>query len=237
MVFNDTTQVEDGLIQMCEDITGLGIGGISGNTNLLKRFTRNLNGSIDRFYALAFEFDALWNLDDRNQGDLPIASTNLVSGQQDYLFAIELLSISQAFAKDQNGVFKELTMQDDKLEPNVYTLSNTSGTPRTYKLVGNSILIDPIPNYSSTLGLKVVFKRNGVKFTYSDTTVTPGIPSLFHPFLARDASLVWLVDKQKASKQDVYQLIVEDRDNIRKFMANRARPKNFGLRVNQDSNR
>lgn len=237
MVFSDTTQVEDGLIQLCEDITGLGSGGISGNTTLLKRFTRNINGSLVRFFALAFEYDTYWNLDDRNHGDLPVASTNLVSGQQDYLFATELLAVNQAFVKDQSGVFHELQPQDDKSEPNTFTLVNGSGVPKTYKLVGNSILLDPVPSYNSTLGLKVVFKRNADKFTYTDGAVTPGIPSLFHPFLARDACLPWLIDKNRASKRDIYNLIQEDKENIKKFMANRGRPRRFSLSVRKEDNR
>src|SRR6185503_1898724 len=185
MVFNDTS-IGNGLIQECERITGLGDTGISNNATLLKDFTARLNSAKDRFYALAFEYDALWELDDTKQTDLPIATTNLVLGQRDYLFASELLAVDQVFVKNPSGIWNEITAQDDKNAPNAY-IGVETGTPTEFELVGNSILLYPIPSYNSTLGLKVTFKRNGPKFSSSDGSVDVGIPSLFHPYLAREA--------------------------------------------------
>lgn len=236
MIFSDTTLVQEGLIQECEDLCNLGVGGISGNTNLLKRFTARINGAIDRFYALAFRYDLNWNFDGSNQTDLPIATVNIVSGQQDYTFASELLMVTQVFAKDSNGTFHELTEQDDKNAPNVY-LTTTSGVPTRYELVGNSILLDAIPNYNSTAGLKVTFKRNGVKFTYSDGAIAIGIPSLFHHFLARYASYSFLVSKGLKHAGAIGGLVVQDEMAIKEFIANRAKPKRMRMTVNQESNR
>lgn len=236
MVFSDTTQVQDGLIQMCEDITGLGNTGISGNTTLLQRFTRNINGALDHFYALAFQYDANWNLDDRNKGDLPIATTDLKNGTQDYKFDSSLLAVVQVFVKDSTGTWHELSEQDDKTAPNTF-LTTTSGLPSKYKLTGNSILLDSVPDYDSTGGLKVTFRRAAQKFTYTDGAVTPGVPSLFHPYLARYACLPYLIDKSKASKNDIAELIREDEEQIKNFMSNRAKPKRFGLRASKENNR
>lgn len=239
MVFSETN-TREGLIQECERITGLGAGGISGSTERLKDFTSRLNSAKSRFFTLAFKYDALWNFDSTRQSDLPIATTTLTSGTREYaltLFHTEVLQIVQVFCKDSNGIFHELTPQDDKNTPNTYTLSTSAGTPKTYELTGNSIVLDPEPNYTSAAGIKLVFKRNDTQFAYTDGGVAVGIPSLFHAYLARQACLPYLVEKRLAQKNDVAVLIEKDEMAIKEFVSNRAKPKRSGLRVVQENNR
>lgn len=239
MVFSETNTGE-GLIQECERICLLTPNGISGNTDLLKGFTSRINNALDRFYALAFQYDALWNMDDRRYADsdaeLPIATTNLVSGQADYLFSSELLAVTQVFIKDSGGTWRELSPQDDKNSPNIY-LGATSGVPTHYELVGNSIYLNPTPNYNSTGGLKVTFKRNGVKFSYTDGGVAVGIPSLFHAYLARYASLPYLMEKGMPHAGQFSQLINQDEEAIAKFVSNRAKPKRISIGITNENNR
>lgn len=236
MVFSNTS-AGSGLIQECERITNLGAAGITGNATKLSDFTARLNNALDRFFALAFQFDSLWNFDDSTNTDLPIATTSLISGTRDYLFASELLEVTEVFVKDSAGTFHQLDVQDDKNTPDAYLLSDGSGTPTTYELVGNSIILNPSPNYSSSGGLKVTFKRNGNKFTSADSAQAVGIPSLFHPFLARYASYQYCVEKSLRNANAVKQLIVEDEAALRTFISNRAKPKRAGLRVAQEDNR
>lgn len=237
MLWNDTSNLT-GVVQEGERRLGLGVGGISGNTTNLKAFIARCGQALDRFYTIAFKYDALWNFDDRNQTDLPIASTNVISGQQDYQFATELLGVTQVFIKDSSGVYAELEEQDDRNDPEAYLRNTTSGLPTHYELVGNSILLLPIPNYNSTLGLKVTFKRNGVKPANDVANdVSPGIPSLFHPYLANFASLQFAIDKQLDNRRDLAALVDKDEQAIRDFISNRAKPKKAGLRVRQESNR
>jgi hypothetical protein len=243
MVFREDN-TRQGLIQECERITGLGTGGITGNSNLLKDFTARLNNAVDRFYALVFEYDAQWNYDDRNQTGLPIGCTNLNSGQQDYRFSEELLAVTQVFVKDQSGTYQELHPQDDRNEPRTFDLTSGPGLPKTYKLIGNSIMLDPIPNYTlpndgegKNYGLKVIYKRNGNRFNFDDGAVKPGIPSLFCPYLAREACQSWLQDKGRANKNDNFKDILRDEEAIKRFISNRAKSKSSGLRVRQESNR
>jgi hypothetical protein len=239
-VFSDTTYTQDGLIQECEDITGLGDAGISGDDTRLKSFTRKLNNALDRFHVIAFQSDSLWSFDDRSYADndqtLPIATTNLVSGQADYLFDEELLAVTQVFIKDSAGVWKELSAQDDKNTPNIY-IGATSGLPTRYELVGNSIVLDPIPNYNSTAGLKVTFKRTGRRFNYNDGALSIGIPSLFHEYLARYACQPYLEKHGKVSKEDNFRHIAIDEIAIARFISNRAKPKRVSLGIKNESNK
>ena len=245
MVFSDVSG-GTGAIQECERITGLGAAGISGNAARLADFTARLNNAKDRFHALAFQYDALWNFDDRTYADnldLPIATTNLVSGQADYLFDDELLMLSQVFIKDSSGTYRELEPQDDKSDPAAYK-TQTSGVPTHYELVGNSIILNPVPNYTPTLdgngknqGLKVVFRRNGTHFSVTDGAIPLGIPALFHDYLCNDACLPYLIEKNKSSANSVSALVEKGKLALQSFIANRSRPKRFGLRVIQESNR
>ncbi len=237
MLWNDTSNLT-GVVQEGERICQVGIGGFSSNTNKLKEFMARCGQALDRFYAIVFKYDQLWNFDDRNQTDLPIASTNVITSQQDYQFATELLGVTQVFCKDSSGTFQELQEQDDRNDPEAYLRKQSTGTPTHYELVGNSILLNPIPNYNSTLGLKVTFKRNGVKPAHDVASdVSPGIPSVFHPYIARMASLPYLIDRQMNNKNDVAALVEKDEIAIREFISNRAKPKRAGLRIKAESNK
>jgi hypothetical protein len=235
MVFNNIVD-GTGLIQEIERICNLGATGITSNSQKLIDFTARINNGLDRFYSIAFKYDALWNFDDRNQTDLPIATTNIVSGMGDYLFDDELLQVTEVFAKDSSGTFHALDVQDDEDDPAAY-LNAVSGIPSRYELVGNSIIISDTPNYNSTSGLKVTFKRNAPKFIPSNGSVPVGIPSLFHPYLARYAAFPYLVEKSLKHAGAVKQLILEDEAAIAQFISNRAKPKRIGLRVRQQDNR
>jgi hypothetical protein len=241
-VFSDVGGTQDGLIQECEDICNLGAAGISGNTAKLKTFTRRLNQAKDKFFTIAQKYDVLWNWDDRRFADsdltLPIATTNIVSGTKDYLFNEELLVLVQVFVKDSSGTFHELTPQDDRNSPRAYDLQSSTGTPTSYELVGNSILLDATPNYSSTGGLKVVFKRKATNFVYTDGAVPISVPQIFFSYLANAASLPYLREKSlkhyPAVKQDVEEMELV---LIPQFIANRAKPRRAGLKVAQEDNR
>lgn len=222
MDFSNST-TEDGLIQEVDRICGS-----SDNTYSLKAKTARINHALDRFVTLALQSDGEWQWDDYNQTDLPIGTANLVSGQYDYSFASELLSVTKVLVADSAGNFYELDQVDqyDKRARNIFQQpSGNSGIPNKYDVLGNSILLDPIPNYSYTAGLKVVFKRNAVKFVSTDTTTDPGIPSLFHPYLCRYAALPYLIEKKLPQRADVAAQIVQDEEAIKDFMANRDRTK------------
>jgi hypothetical protein len=57
----------------------------------------------------------------------------------------------------------------------------------------------------------------------TDLAVVPGIPEIFHPYLARYASLPFLVEKAKANKNDIAEMIRADEDEITKYYSRRAR--------------
>jgi hypothetical protein len=220
MQFN-AASTEDGIIQEIDRICNT-----TDNTYSLKAKTARVNQALDRFMAIALQNDGTWQFDDVNKTDLPIGEANLVSGQYDYSFAAELLMVTKVLVMDPSGNFQELPQVDqyDNRSRNIYMQPSTNtGIPTKYDILANSILFDPVPNYSQANGIKVVFKRNAVKFVSTDTTLEPGIPSLFHSFLCRYAALPFLISKRLPNKNDVASQIAVDEVAIADFMANRER--------------
>lgn len=224
MQFSNST-TEDAIVQEIDRICGT-----TSTTYTVKAKTARVNQALDRFFTLALQEDGDWQFDDTNQTDLPIGVTNLVSGQQDYSFASELLVVTKVLAKDSNGIWNTLTLLDQQESTfpakNVWELpTGNTGAPLRYDIFANSLLLDPIPDYNSTGGLKVVFKRNASKFVSTDTTKEPGIPSLFHPYLCRYASLPFLIEKELDYAKSVAQQIAIDEEAIKDFFANRNKTK------------
>jgi len=175
---------------------------------------------------LALFNDGQWLFDDFNQTDLPVGVANLVSGQYDYEFADEVLVVQKVLTKDSTGAWTELTpydFEDDELN-NLWKLTTgNSGSPVRYQKLAHSILLDPVPNYASTGGLKVVFKRNAPRFVSTDTTADPGIPSIFHVYLARYASLPFLIEKNLPQANGVAALIQQDEQAIKDYFSVRSK--------------
>lgn len=228
MVFSDVA-TQGGMIQEIDRICGT-----TDNTYSLLAKTARVNQALDRFVVLALQADDEWQFDDINAIDLPVATTNIVSGQYDYTFAAELLSITKVLVADVNGAFQEIPQVDQYDWParNIYRqpISN-GGTPNRYDVNANSLFLDPVPNYNGSSALKVVFKRNALKFVSTDTTTQPGIPVLFHPYLCRYAALPFLIEKKLPQRGDIASQIAVDEVAIGDFMANRDRTRPTRLQV------
>lgn len=205
--------------------------------------TRRANMALDRFVFLAMTSNSSWQWDDlNNTSDLPIGTTNLVSGQQDYVFASDVLFVEKVLCKDSAGTWQELTPVDvvdsKDASRNIWTLpSSNSGSPTRYDKFANSLLLDPIPNYASSSGLKVVFQRGPSYFISTDTTKSPGIPSIFHGYIARFASLPFLIENSKPAKNDIAALIAVDEDSIQDYFSARSKDVRRRLTVSQENNR
>lgn len=199
MVFNDTA-TRTGLVQACEGYTGLGVAGITGNTNNLYDFTRRINEANRKVLTAIFSASGLWTFDDSNQTDLPQGSANLTSGTATYALPATALTVERIEVKDSNGNFFKIDpISKEELGDGVDSFMLSNGIPQLYRLVGNTIELFPAPSYNSTNGLKVYFTRDGVDFVYSATTTTPGFASIFHNALAVMASYDWMKTYKPAS--------------------------------------
>lgn len=187
MVYSDTT-TKQGIIQI-EEMALFGDNGymaISSDADRLYQFTALNNQALDRFVFLAMTADGRWQWDDSNYTDMSIATTNIVSGQRDYEFALDHLEIEKVLAMDNNGKWNVVTPIDEQdlvAKPYIENNSPNTGVPISYDKRGTTIFFNVIPNYSATAGLKIYFKRGASYFAYTDTTKKPGIPSIFHKYV------------------------------------------------------
>lgn len=188
--------------------------------------TRNINAWLDRVSALILQADAKWEWDDTNQSDLPIGTTALTAGQQDYGIDSTYLKIRKVAIKDTNGDLFYLDPMDEadlRGYPELLDSGRATGKPTKYALVGNSIVLDVAPDYTQAAGLKVYFQRNVSYFTVSDTTKTPGFAPMFHRILSYGPALDYAVkqDYQETKKNDLKQKIAQLEAGILNFYANR----------------
>lgn len=243
LVFNDTSNLA-GLIQACEDDTGLGDGAISGDTTLLKQFTRKLNEAYDEVlpYALSQNDSISW--DDTNNTDFPIGTVSLVQGQNDYtVFAdsnsLEILRIFKIAILQSASATDYVPLQtvelDDEFVPS-YLSPNPSatGAPTKVLIKGNSFFFNVLPNYSATAGIKLYFEREQNRFVSTDTTKKPGIPGFLHPLLHHIASHAWLTLHRPASTMQITRLekkiadgkqALDDRISMQHKSSNNMRPR------------
>jgi len=205
----------------------------SDSTYSLKAKTARLNMALDRFFTLAFRADGRWSFDDLNQTSAPIQSINLVADQSRYElddFTSEIINVLRVEIKDSNGngiLLKPFSLNEIPIDYDEY--AEASSIPRGYLKIGKFIDLKPAPSYNYTNGLTIYFERNKVAFASTDTTADPGIPSIFHGYLARHASLPFLIEKGKPQASAIKQLIMEDEAAITEHFAHRD--KDVSMRI------
>jgi len=227
MVFNDTT-TKLGLCQEVDDICS------STTTSYpLTAKARRANSALSDFVSIALNSDDRWQFDDTNHTDLPVGTTNLVNSQTDYTFDIEMLKILKVECKDADGVFKELLPIDrnDVTVPLDVTFE-TDGTPLYYDKVGASILLYPAPDYNSTNGLRISYQRDASYFASTDTGKVPGVPTLFHKYIALKMAEPYARDKRLENYVSIRNEIAKyEEEIIPEFYAKRnkdERPTMYG---------
>lgn len=188
--FNDTT-THKGLVQFYEEEIGATSGDVSGSTLRLKKFAANVNLAFDDYLAVAFPKAGTWKLDDSNHDEkFPEIKTNVIANQRAYIFTEDeqgnlILDIYRVYCKDANGIFQLLTPVDPDSQEDMksfYDGRDEVGTPTRYDKTANGILLDKIPSYNSTLGLKVSINREASYFLYTDTDKKPGVCGLHHKY-------------------------------------------------------
>src|SRR3990167_10880304 len=242
LVFSDTTN-KQGIIQEIERMTKLGQGGITGTAALLQDFTRLVNIWNGRIMTDILLSDGKWQYDDFNIGDMPIATTNLVSGQQDYSVRTDdnnrqIWKVSRVDVKDSSGSWKQLKQIDhSQIQGGFSAYISTTGEPKEFDWNGISILLFPAPNYASTGGLKIIFQREAKPFATTGTdSQIPGFVSAFHYLLALGPSYEYARDNGKKNMAQLRQELEQGRKELREFYASRNAQKH-GLRVKQESTR
>lgn len=205
MQFSDSTN-KNGLIQYCEQLTGLGDGTISGNTTLLKQFTVLVNNNYHKMVTMFLQYEDEWDFDDANNTDYPIAYTNLVANQQDYTFPLamgpsgapeNILAIKRVeLSLDGSNWYKAepFDINERGLPTSASSIAGTFNKNQPYYDVqSNAIFLYPIPDSNVSAGMKIWFKRDITEFVSTDTTKIPGFETTWHPMLGIGAALEYAI--------------------------------------------
>lgn len=191
MQFSDLVNYK-GLVQMYEEELGFNPGDVSGNTTKLKKFTAQVNQTLDDFMAIAIPASGTWQFDDSGHSKYPIIKTNIVQGQRDYAFTTDeqgnlILDIYKVMILPTatSTTYYEIHPIDQQDINGFSTIDQEitiQGSPWQYDKTANALFLDPIPGYSVANGLKIYINREANYFSYTDTTKMPGVPGLFHKY-------------------------------------------------------
>lgn len=223
MQFNDTTDLK-GLIQECEFWTGLQNGGISGDSNTLKVFTRLINKAYHQTVADILEVMDEWDFDDPNHADTGFMKTyDLVSGTQyiDLGLDSKILKVKRCEVMlDGSNWHKAEPMDIGELgfATDATTLAGRFSieSPR-YDQHGRYVFFYPIPAVAVTAGAKLWVSREVDEFIPTDTTQQPGFDEPFHEILALKASLDWGLSKRLANRAEIMAKLQESQARMKKF--------------------
>ncbi len=235
MVFNDAATGQ-GIVQEIDFLV---------NTDSVKfpieDKVRIVNRWYERTVGRILEADGRWQFDDSNYSTLPIATTNLNAGQQDYSFAVRFLRIDRIEMKDRAGkwIWIEPMDQNDVRRRSLTEMANQSGVPKMYDKLADSIFLYPRPDYSSTAGLKAYYQRSVELFTAADTTKEPGFASIFHKILALGPALEYAqANGLNPAKIRVLQdEVAQTEADIKEFHSKRSKDEQVGLRARRISYR
>lgn len=152
-----------------------------------------VNKAANRAHSIALQADGRWQVDDDNQTDEAIATTALVASQQDYSITTAHLKILRVEIK-LNGATYFTKLDPVDVQDVSYGIDGattgvdnvTTGVPQWYDILGRSVFLYPIPNYSQAASLKVYYQRGPAEFTSAEVTTgtkQPGFSSLHHDLI------------------------------------------------------
>jgi len=161
---------------------------------------RNVNIAYQDIARLIWSSTGEWSYDDSNATDLPIAATNLVHNQQDYALPSTAQRIQRVEVKDIGGDYRKLDQIDiQDVAIAMPEFQETAGLPIYYDLIGNSIMLYPIPSSAYTTltsGMQVYFDRTITELTGGSAQI-PGFATPFHRILSYAAALDFTTNPQQ----------------------------------------
>ncbi len=170
-----------------------------------------------------------WDFDDSNKTDYPVATTNLVAGQQDYLFPTGLLKIKRVEAQLDGATWTrinpfDINMTGSATDTTSITNNFTTASP-FYDTEGTALKLYPIPASNVTNGLKIWYVREVAEYTSAEVTTgtkEPGFDEPFHIMIPLGVSWDWFVAKSLNDKAAVIQAELADYElRLRKHYGNK----------------
>jgi len=160
---------------------------------------RELNEAYEWVVGYILGLDGMWQYDDTNFTDHPIATTTLVEGQYDYAFEDAFLEVLKIQVKDADGK-EHFLDQIDRYEADqpLEEKYDVNGLPRKYDVQGGSVFIYPAADGGASVtlaaGLKIFYQRTADIYTsaqFTTGTKVPGFASPYHYILSFKAALTY----------------------------------------------
>lgn len=198
-----------GLIQDAEFLTNLGVGAISGNTNLLKDFTRRMNIWLHKVATMILVSQDDWTWDDANNTTTyPIATAPLVAGQRDYTLpsTVGILRIKRIDISYDGTTYNKVWSIDDSQMP--FGLGNDTTTDGHFSKSrpyfdpqANAVFIYPEASASDVANgglIRLIYIRDVTEFNQdgSSTTQKPGFDAIWHGMVSCGAAFDWCLAKE-----------------------------------------
>lgn len=203
MVFNDSSNPQNSIVH---DI--LYWTGADTSTYKLSDITRDVNEEYRVVNSLIWQASGEWEFDDSNYSTLPIATANLVDGQDNYTLPTRAQRLLRVEVKDKDGNWHwvEPLDQSDLKKEAYEEFQETDGLPKYFDAVANAIILKPAPagsQVTTTDGLRVWISRDIKTFNTTTTTRSPGFDVKFHRLLSlRPAYNFLLINEASQPKLD-----------------------------------
>lgn len=214
MEFSDPT-TQQGLVQHVRFITG--------QTNETQAtIARLLNFALDQYTYLAFMADGAWKFDASTEINHPTATTDLTSGQRDYIFAKTHLSIERVDIKMEDGKWKTLDQIDHKdASSPLDELYENDNEPAYYDMDGQKLVLYPAPDYTQAGGVRVRFTRPVTHFSAETASQQVGIIPIHNEYLAMHAAHNIMLSRNDPSATRMLELVKIKEDEIKTFFGER----------------
>ncbi len=230
---------KNGIIQRA---TFLAFGDSTDHTTAypLNDMVTSANRWVHQIATWIWQASGTWEFDDKNQTDLPIATTTLVAGQQDYSLPTDALKILRVEVLDSNGDYQKLDQIDQtEIRTSLTEYEETDGMPHSYDIIGNSLFLYPAPaaaSVTTAAGLKIVFAREAKEFsvpasyTTADTT-QPGFDEDWHEIVCLGIAYDWCSVNGPEDRADRYfQQIQAKRADLREHYGSKNKDKKVAIR-------
>ena len=233
MQFSDTTNLA-GLIQRCEDYTGIGTGNISGDTTTLKKFTNNVNEALYEIVVEMMRSIDSFDWDDVNYtSNYPIGTAALTTNR-DYTLpaSLKFLTLKRLdVTYDGSKWYKAEAIDSSQMKFGLGDSNNSANedqyfdiTQPRYDPKSDGFWLYPKATQAQVNAgakFRIEFTREFDEFSSSDTTQEPPIERPFHDLIAILASLKWAVMKDQVRADNLNNLYLQGLEKMKQYYGRR----------------
>lgn len=224
----------EGICQDSRALVGLSINDtislpnadLARTSNVWQRTAKNIiwSASVD------------WEYEDKNFSDLPVATTDLVDGQDDYELPSKAQTIERVEVLDADEDAQLLTpISKEMVKSEAMTeLFSSGGMPQYYDMVGRSIILYPTPatgNVTLSGGLRIYVSRDVELFNATTTVREPGFNENFHRFISYGNAMDYAIGKGMNDKISYFKTEMDIMERNMKEFYSRQHERDFKARI------